>query len=297
MVQMAIWFITVIMILLVASVFLVPLVVLPLVSVYKSRQYARAMKRIDVPEYSSPAGLLPAELGYIIDEKSGEWEILSSMLSVCAKKGKRQRLLSYEKISMHISANQVLSTLKNPFSGMSKYTIYYDGEDADRYIYRYKEALSQELLSKSVVQRGMASISKSKFSIVKISMILSAFVLPFWVLVLADVFGDNYATFLAAVMLVAFFSWVGMYLAVRVYFYARQKDSLVKEGSKGVDRVLWDEIRGYREFLKQVELPRIKVMVEARDKDYLKGRVFQELVAFGLVNPEQISAAFEVLDI
>lgn len=85
-----------------------------------------------------------------------------------------------------------------------------------------------------------------------------------------------------------------LYVLGMLWKHAEQKGK-IKDLNSGrfVQRTTWDEVRGFREYLKKVERPRVAISIANNDRTYLTSSKVAFMISLGLLSSKQIKAVLQ----
>ena len=270
--------------------------IIPIVFFVKSSNYARSYKRLMVVEYQVPKDLTPAEIGYIYDESSNSNELIAEILYA----NNHNPTFDYQLV-----ATQLDIDAKDTINVNTESPLYGKIMDA---LSAFSTKLENNLHDKSIIssttnnnyRRDVNKSSKRAFKISRYSVVY-----PFsFILILAQ-FADlrdgkpfNPTAVLAVIAgLLAFYGVHGAswYVIEMLRLKAVGKSKIKSlAGDKQIPQSLWDQVRGYREYLKEVELPRLSTQLAIKDTQALKDDKISYMVALGLVSNHDKKAILEL---
>lgn len=267
------------------SILIMPIII-PIVFLVKSSNFVRSYKRLMVVEYQVPKDLTPAEIGYIYDESSNTNELIAEILYA-----KNHKPAS----DYQLTATQLPIALKDIITVNTDSAHYGKIMDA---LSTFSTKLENNLYTKKIISSTSSSSysrdsdksTKQAFKISRYSVIY-----PFSIILVIVQFADllegkslNITAVFATIAGLLFFylvhggAWyVILMLRIKAYSNSRIK-SLA--GGKKIKHSLWDQVRGYREYLKEVELPRLETQLSIKDTQALKDDKISYMVALGLIS-------------
>jgi hypothetical protein len=254
-----------------------------------------------IAEYDSPAGLTPAEIGFLFDTKINITEIFATIVSlqqrglVTIEDEDKLKVIEVKNAPNDIKPfdKYVLNALKNGTKVNKKINI---GEaitmdkaftiesrnDGDKIINkRFLKNVrwgSELILRQELQSQGYIKTTKEQVRSVGVRlgfiMVVIVWVLPLWAF-----HPKNFADALA---LMAFFTFFAPFFLIVAIFLLLNYQKIAGEPWLGTPKLkeIWPDIEGYRQFIEQVEADRLKFESE-NTKGTVKNKTLPYAIALG----------------
>jgi hypothetical protein len=231
---------------------------------------------------------MPAEIGYIYDEKSDKTELLAELIYLQSKSVRA----SYQETIKNILSLSY-NDLKDIFSAKPV------TESTNTELHEFETSLEKRLLQKKIIRtpasRKYARKSQRSFDKVKrISKYITLYpqlVLFFLSASVLTISGeslsiDQLIIFPVLIVVIFYIHTFTLYVLdmLRIFVFEKGSVKSLDKNNQSIDRTLWDQIRGYKEYLKRVELNRTRSFIETRDRQALSQDHIPYLSALGLVS-------------
>jgi hypothetical protein len=282
-------------------IILAPIIYLIVLVRNRYRYKSAELKNMFIVEYTPPINLSPTELGYLFDENTNDSEIWSSLLTCSQKKDNPAEITDYEKQAKFIYEHAIYSKL---FTSQTAH-LFVNKETYAKYfleIDKYKKLLRDSLVLKNLViseEDESKKINKRRKKYSRLSKRITFFTIlaPFSIIIFLVNYPDFQSIIIGILMLfgLSIIHSLMVYLSLMLNKYITDLGPVISLNNDKITRDVWDELRGYRDFLRKVEAPRAKTYLKQKDTNYLTSERFSQLVAFNFISKKLAREAYELI--
>lgn len=281
--------------------FLIIIIGVPLVLIVSLAGYFVRLKRAvalrirtSSTEYEAPKTFTPAELGYILYLRAGKAEYYATMVDIIFKYGKQdidfEVLKPFERAAAYdLVQKKIISSSSDEVKNKQKYN-----PNSDSYS-TFMSRLEQAIYDRGIVQR--IQYRKLYKAILLISIFFNTITLAIVLIIFASKsYNQSGVTFLLHSVLGFLVSTIltllPLFVLVEFFKLFGGEASINILSKNSTYRSAWDEARGYREYLYEVEKDRLLYELN-KSNGPIQNENFAYAVAFQLVNLKSVDKSFD----